>query len=195
MALKIAKGQGLKIQKADGSALNRVRLDLFWNEDGPKKPYDLDGTVLAVDITNGLPGQHVGEQYVCFYHQQVTQYAKHLKGDNRNGQGSGADEQILIDLAQVPTNANFLPLLVTIDSARQRGQDFSQVSGARAELVNDESGEVLATIELERMDAGTLGVLFAGIQREGNGWKIQNISQGYPKEFGEFLNLFGIATE
>lgn len=193
--LKVAKGQGLAIKKADGSALNKVRLDLFWNEDGPKKPYDLDATVLAVDVTNGLPGVHVGEQYVCFYHQQITPYAMHLKGDNRNGNATGADEQIAIDLAVVPANANFLPLLITIDSARQRGQDFSQVSGARAELINDETGEALASLELTKMDAGTLGVLFAGIQREGNGWKIQNISQGYPKEFGEFLNLFGVATE
>lgn len=195
MALKIGKGSTMKITKADGSALNKIRLELSWNENGPKKPYDLDATVLAVDLSGGVPGVSVGDQYICYYHQPITPYAKHLKGDNRNGAGSGPDEVIAIDLAYVPANANFIPCILSIDEARKRGQTFADVDSAVAEMFNDETNEHLATIQLGSLEAGSIGALFAGLQRTPAGWEVVNVSQGFPKDLGEFFNLYGVDTE
>ena len=65
-------------------------------------------------------------------------------GDNRTGAGDGDDEQIIVNLAQVP--ANIKSLVFTVNSFT--GQNFSQIANATVRLVNAANNSEVARFNL-----------------------------------------------
>lgn len=189
-ALNLTKGSALSLKK-NGATIKKVRLDLSWDPDGKNPPYDLDVSVLG--LVGDQPGRCPSADLVCFFNQPKTAFAQHLKGDNRTGAGDGVDESLAIDLSALPSDVDFVPALVTMYNAAPLGQSFANVSSAKAEAYNAETGEHLATINLAKLDAGSMSCIFCAFKRTGNEWELVNVSQGYPKELGDFFALYGLA--
>lgn len=194
MALSVLKtGQSLSVVKADGSALNRIRVELSWNESGPKSPYDFDVFALEVNQNAGSPGigKGVGESRVCYFNQKQTPAIVH-SGDNRTGAGDGPDETLIIDLSKVDSVTNLIPVVITLYEGPQRGQDFQQTQGAEAVLVNDETGERLALVKLADLAQGSTGAVIAALDKSSGAWKFTAVNQGFPgKQIGDFFTLYG----
>jgi tellurium resistance protein TerD len=205
MALSVVKGSALSVTKANGTPLHKIRLELSWDPPGvnnskidPKtgRPFDYDYDITAVIVNSaagGPLGKGIGEEHVCYFNQKSTPAFAHTKGDSKNGVDAGKPDEIIEgDLSKIPANGDAVPLIITIYEAGLRGQTFDQVPNAKAELFDNETGEMLATFPLAKLDAGSTSALFAVIKRDGAGWKIENASQGFAgKEIGDFFALFG----
>lgn len=136
----------------------------------------------------------MGDFGVCFYGQPETPAIK-AAPDNRNGVSADGepDEVLTIDLSQVPANANVIPVFITIHEAVQRGQTFADVQDPHAILKDTDTGEVLARVDLTGLAPGSTGAIFAVLKREGAGWKVENVSMGFPgKDLLAFLALYGV---
>jgi tellurium resistance protein TerD len=205
MALSVTKGSSLSIVKTNGSVLNKIRLELSWDppvnnnsaidaKTGRPYEYDYDITAVVVNSTGGGPlGKGIGEEHVCYFNQKTTPAFAHTKGDSRNGfDAAKPDEVIEGDLSKIPASGDAVPLIITIYEAGVRKQCFDHVPNAKADLFDNETGELLATFPLAKLDAGSTAALFAVIKRDGAGWKLENASQGFAgKEIGDFFALFG----
>ncbi len=194
MALNVLKtGQSLNVVKADNSALNHVRIELSWNADGaPKPPYDFDVTALEVNQNAGTPGvgKAIDESRVCFFNQKETPAIVH-SGDNRTGSGDGADETINIDLSKVDPATNLIPVLITLYDALKRGQTFQQTKGAKCELFNAESGELLAVVDLPDLTPGSTAAIISAFDKSSGAWKFVAVNQGFVgKEIGNFFEAY-----
>lgn len=191
MALQTLKsGSSLKIRKDDGSALNKVRVEITWDANGPRKPYDLD--VTAIEVTGGVIDQSMGtgvaESRVCYFGQKTTP-AMNLDGDNRTGGG----ETIKVDLSKVDSTTDLIHFIVTIYDGHVKGQDFTQIKGAKAVLVNDETNQPLAETYLDTTSAGTTAVLFSALVKDVNGWNFAAINQSFQgKQIVDFFKLLGL---
>lgn len=204
--LNIAKGKSvLNLRKKSGAVLSRVLVELMWDTDGPKKPYDLDATALTAnaDLSNPADfGRATSISDVCFFNQPITPNIKHLKGDNRDGSNTASegpdapDEVLEINLATT-VGANTIPVFITLNDENNLGQTFDEVSAPRARLVDAETGDVLATADLTGMVPGSTAAIFVVFKKQADGnWSFENVSQGFPgKDLGDFLGLYGIATE
>ena len=85
----------------------------------------------------GSNGKCPTEKEFIFYGnlEHPTGCVKHM-GDNLTGSGEGDDEQIMVDLTQVPSDIERIAFTVTIYDADVRRQNFGQVSNAFIRIVD-----------------------------------------------------------
>ncbi|NJK38971.1 MAG: TerD family protein [Oscillatoriales cyanobacterium RM2_1_1] len=189
MAINLQKGQSIVLDKSEFD-LSRLTMGLGWDVAKPKggftglfggsKDFDLDGYAVLLD-TNGK---------VKDYKQDVIYYG-HLKsqdgtvvhsGDNLTGQGSGDDEQIIIQLNAIADRYSQILLGVSIYDAQPRKQHFGMVENAFVRAV-DASGKEIARYSLsgETSYTGKISMLMGEIYKENVQWKFKAL--GTPSEF------------
>ncbi len=192
MSLQLVKtGSSLPLTKADGQPSTKFVVELSWNANGPKAPYDFD--VIAAATSGGVVGQGLGKTpstaNFCYWGQKQTPGIS-LSGDNRDGQGDGVDEALTIDLTQLPAGVNQIPVVIEIHQAAARGQDMSQTKGATAVIRDVSTGAALAQVNLDTFGVGTTAVLMATIEVTGQTAKVHAVNQGFVgKDLNDFVQL------
>jgi stress response protein SCP2 len=187
MAINLEKGQRISLEK-EVPGLTKVMCGLGWDVAEAKKgflsmfsgtkDFDLDASVLCL---NGR-GKVAGQKDVIYYGNlsHTSGGITHL-GDNLTGAGAGDDEQVLVDLAKVPSTIQKLVFVVNIYDAYGRKQDFSQVRNAFVRLVNLDGNREIARYRLSDGDYhGQTSMIMAELFRDDQGkWQMEAIGQGY----------------
>lgn len=184
--LSLSKGNNLSLTKTD-PGLRRAMIGLGWDpRTTAGEQFDLDASALLV----GANGRVRSNDDFIFYNQlQSADGAVVHQGDNRTGEGEGDDEQILIDLDAVAPDVERVVIVVTIDQADARRQNFGQVRGAFCRVVNDETGNEVVRFDLTEDAASETGMIFSEIYRYNGEWKFRAVGQGYA------TGLRGVATD
>jgi tellurium resistance protein TerD len=115
------------------------------------------------------------------------------QGDNRTGQGDGDDEKILIDLDAVASDIQKIVIVVSIDQADARHQNFGQVRDAFCRVVNQETDNEVVRYDLTEDAAAETCMIFAEIYRNNGEWKFRAVGQGYASGLHGVATDFGIA--
>ena len=93
-------------------------------------------------------------------------------GDNLTGDGEGDDEQIIVDLTRVPTQAKTIMFVVNSFT----GQNFSEIENAFCRIVNHSNNLEIARYNLSCNGSHT-AMLMAKIYRHNNEWKMHAIGE------------------
>ncbi len=211
MAISLKKGQGVSLKKNEND-LSRVTIGLGWDIREKKmtglfskkmdaEEYDLDviaflcgenGKVKNLGIyENGKPTL-VGGDVVFFNYMRHDSGQIWLTGDNKTGSGDGDDEQIIVNLNDLPEQYVKVIFVVQIYNGIKNKQNFGQVQNAfiRAE---DGKGREMVRFDLSggAQYENCCSMLFAELIREIGGWKFNAI--GTPSQsdsFAEFLKQY-----
>lgn len=194
-SISLSKNQSISLKKPDGSSLKKVFMGLSWKEGSPKvikdvvkpsfigkmfgqkeqevertekvNPIDLDSSVVCFDASGNKVDTVWFRQY-----EGLNGAIQHM-GDNRSGgTGVGDDERINIDLSRVPKDVS--TLVFTVNSFT--GQTFESVEMARCRLVDAETNEEKASIDLTASGKHK-GVIMAKLYRVGSEWEIKSIAE------------------
>jgi tellurium resistance protein TerZ len=173
MAVDLAKGQRLSLQKSGGGQLTRVFMGLGWDATarglfGRRKSVDvdLDASCLLFDARGALVDQ------VWFQQLRSADGSVQHTGDNLTGEGEGDDEVIVVDLTAVPPAV--ATLVFTVNSFT--GQDFSQVENAFCRLVDAAGPQQTEIARYELTGSGRHNAqIMAKVSREGAGWAMTAI--------------------
>jgi tellurium resistance protein TerZ len=158
MAVNLQKGQKISLEKEAGGTLRSVTMGLGWDVakrggffgfGGSSQSIDLDASCVMFDESN-RPLDVVWFRQLRSKDGSITH-----TGDNRTGAGDGDDEQIIVNLAEVP--AHVTALVFTVNSFT--GQDFSQVQNAFCRLVNQADGREVARFNLSSQGPHTAQIL------------------------------------
>lgn len=185
-SLTLSKGNNLSLTKAD-PGLTKAVVGLGWDPRTTSgEAFDLDASALLI----GHNGKVRSNDDFIFYNQLEAKdgSVKHL-GDNRTGEGDGDDEQILIDLTTVSADIDKVIIVVSIDQADARRQNFGQVRDAYCRVVNQDTEQEVVRYDLSEDAASETTMVFAEIYRNGAEWKFRAVGQGYAS------GLHGIATD
>jgi len=185
-SLTLSKGSNLSLTKAD-PGLSKALIGLGWDPRTTSgEAFDLDASALLV----GKNGKVRSNDDFIFYNQLEAKdgSVKHL-GDNRTGEGEGDDEQILINLNDVSADIDRVIIVVSIDQADARRQNFGQVRDAFCRVVNQDTDTEIVRYDLSEDAAAETTMIFAEIYRNGAEWKFRAVGQGYAS------GLYGIATD
>lgn len=128
MSVSLQKGQKVSLSK-ENAGLSQVIAGLGWDEVKrarkglfAPKPQPIDCDASALLLRNG---KLVDKADIIYFgnlrHKSGT--VQHM-GDNLTGAGDGDDEQIVIDLANLPAEYDRIVLVVNIYQAVQRQQHF-----------------------------------------------------------------------
>jgi tellurium resistance protein TerZ len=176
MTISLTKGQKVSLSK-DGGSLTRIFMGLGWDAakkggllgglfGGGTQDIDLDASCLVFDESGKLMDE------IWFNHLKGMNGAIIHTGDNLTGAGDGDDETIKVDLSRLP--GSIKSLVFTVNSFR--GQTFDKVANASCRVVDDVSGNELASFSLSESGPHT-GLVMAKIYRHNGEWKLHAIGE------------------
>lgn len=112
-------------------------------------------------------------------------------GDNLTGAGDGDDEQIVIDLANLPAEYDRIVLVVNIYQAVQRQQHFGLIENAFIRIVDAKTNQEMCKYNLTEDYSGMTAMIFGEIYRHNGEWKFNAIGQGTNDPgLGELVNRY-----
>lgn len=189
MAVNLQKGQKVDLTKGN-AGLSKVLIGLGWDTnrfDGPDFDLDASAFLLAEN------GKCASADDFVFYNnlKHVSGSVEHL-GDNLTGEGDGDDEQIKIDLGQVPASIHKIAITVTIHMAKERNQNFGLVSNAFVRVVDERTGAELLRYDLSEDYSIETALVFAELYRHGSEWKFAAVGQGFSDGLAGLVRLYGL---
>ena len=140
MPVNLTKGQKVSLTKGN-PGLRNVVVGLGWdvNQFDTGGDFDLDASAFLLSDSGKVSRQ---EDFVFYGNLAHPSGSVVHQGDNLTGVGDGDDEQIKIDLTQVPETISKIAFAVTIYDAEGRRQNFGQVNNAFIRIYDETSGEL-----------------------------------------------------
>lgn len=193
MPVCLQKGQKVSLTK-DNPGLSKVVVGLGWdvNQYDTGEAYDLDTAAFLLG-DNGKVTK--SEDFVFFGNLNHPSGAVMHQGDNLTGVGDGDDEQIKINLVQIPADITKIAFTVTIYNAEQRHQNFGQVGNAFIRIFNEDTGEEMLRYDLGEDFSIETAAVFGELYKHGNEWKFNAIGSGYQGGLAALCANYGVDTE
>ena len=185
MSISLQKGQKVSLSKEGREGLNRVVVGLGWDEAKKKggllgglfgsKPQAIDCDASALMLRGGrlLDGKDI----IYFGNLQHPTGAVRHMGDNLTGAGAGDDEQIVIQLQQVPAEYDRIVFVVNIYQAVQRNQHFGMIRNAFIRIVDARNNQELCRYNLSENYDNMTAMIFGEVYRNNGEWKFNAIGQ------------------
>ena len=181
MSVKLQKGQKVSLSK-ENVGLSRIIVGLGWDEVEQKrhgffapKPKPIDCDAFALLLKNG---KLTGKEDIVYF-------------GNLTGEGEGDDEQIVIDLNQVPSEYDRIVISVNIYQAEARNQHFGMIKNAFVRLVDARNNNEMCIYNLTENYSGQTAMLFGEVYRYNGEWKFSAIGQGTSdKSIGDFAKRY-----
>ncbi len=183
MAINLKKGQREVITS------KQFVIGLGWdsNESSNGKVFDLDASVFMLNANEKL----VADEYFVFYNNlKSPDGAVEHTGDNRDGEGEGDDESIIIDIGKLNPEVKEMIIVVTIDEAEAQGINFGQVRNSFIRIYEKANNEVIALYELEEDFSIETGVVFGRLYQRNGEWKFQAVGDGSNQGLAFYLNKY-----
>ncbi|AEI11172.1 MULTISPECIES: TerD family protein [Cellulomonas] len=191
MGVSLSKGGNVSLTK-EAPGLRSVVVGLGWDvRTTTGTDFDLDAAALLVDPA----GRVLSDKHFVFFNNLKSPdgSVEHL-GDNLTGEGDGDDEQLRVDLANVPADVDKIVFPVSIYDGEGRGQSFGQVRNAFIRIVNGDGGTEIARYDLSEDASTETAMIFGEVYRNGAEWKFRAVGQGYASGLAGIARDFGVTV-
>lgn len=194
MAVSLEKHGKVSLKKEDGSALLHVLVGMGWDVNRYDGGGDFDLDVSA--FLRGANGKvRTDKDFVFYGNADDADMSVHYMGDNRTGAGDGDDEQILIDLSNVPADVEKISITCTIYDAEARKQTFGAVENAYIHIYDADTNVEMVRYDLTE-DKDTETALVVGELYRYNGeWKFTAIGEGFNDGLAGLCRSYGLDVE
>ena len=176
MSVSLVKGQKINLSK-EIEGLSKVVVGLGWDAArkglfGATHDIDCDASAIVLGTNDSYKGvAYYGERRIkngCVLHH----------GDNLTGVGTGDDEQITVDLKNMPSDVEKVVFVVNIYGCDSRKQDFGMIKNAFIRLVDASSNKEICRYNLSENYSGKTAMVFAEVYKKDNEWRFNAIGQG-----------------
>lgn len=193
MPISLQKGQKVSLTKGN-PGLKKVVVGLGWdvNQFDTGGDFDLDAAAFLLGDSGKVAKS---DDFVFYGNLTHPSGAVQHMGDNLTGAGDGDDEQIKIDLTQVPENITKIAFTATIYEPEQRRQNFGQVNNAFIRIYNEETGEEMLRYDLGEDFSIETAVVFGELYKNNNEWKFNAIGSGYQGGLAALCANYGVDVE
>lgn len=173
--------QSLKYsQKANQRVLVGLRWDpqtlpfyLRWITPRSAHNFDLDLTCYIYNDHGDFTGIVSGEELVC----EDSSGAVYHSGDDRTGEYGHDDEQIAVELLNLPEDIAHIVFVVTCKSAHH----FDKVENPFIRLADAKTEENQLETDLSK-DGKHDAFIFVRLYKEGSTWMVENVNEFFDKD-------------
>ncbi|MBR6770435.1 MAG: TerD family protein [Lachnospiraceae bacterium] len=193
MPVNLTKGQKVSITKGN-PGLSKVVIGLGWdvNQFDTGGSFDLDTAAFLLTDSGKVS---TSEDFVFFGNLVHPSGSVQHMGDNLTGAGEGDDEQIKINLSQIPEHISKIAFTVTIYEAETRHQNFGQVNNSFIRVYNEETGEEILRYDLGEDFSIETAAVFGELYKHNGEWKFNAIGSGYQGGLAALCANFGVDVE
>lgn len=192
MAVSLTKGQKVDLTKGN-PGLSKIIVGLGWdtNKYDGGADFDLDAAAFLLNAEGKVTSDG---DFVFYRNLKHTSGAVEHLGDNLTGEGDGDDEQIKINLKDVPAAIEKIDLTVTIYEADTLNQNFGQVSNAYIRIVEESTGRELIRYDLGEDFSVETAVVVGEFYRYKGEWKFNAIGGGFRGGLEALCNNYGVRS-
>ena len=183
MAINLQKGQRQTINAP------KFTIGLGWdaNSSSTGGNFDLDASIFVLGESKKL----LSDQHLIFYNNLTSpDSAVEHTGDNLTGAGDGDDEQIKVDLSKIDAKATEICIVVTIDEAESRRQNFGQVRNSYVRIFDADTNAEILKYELEEDFSIETAIEFGRIYKKNDKWKFEAVGVGMKGGLADYLNKY-----
>lgn len=195
MSINLKKGGNIILSKASDSTLNKLIVGLGWDPvEQPQSKglfkwlkkdkaddFDCDASAILLNsngkLASGMPwaGDNKLDKDVVYFGnlKHFSGCVEHM-GDNL----TGGEEQIFVNLANLPTDYNEIVFVVNIYHAIQRNQHFGMIKNAFIRIVDGETKKELCKYNLTEDYGGYTSMIFGKMSYTSGGWQFVAIGEG-----------------
>ncbi|MBQ6759196.1 MAG: TerD family protein [Selenomonadaceae bacterium] len=185
MAISLQKGQKVSLKKSDGKKLSKLMVGLGWDAAQQKGGFfgKLFGSTPNIDCDASVfvcqGGKFVDSDDLVYFRnlKHRSGAIKHM-GDNLTGDGEGDDEQIFVDLDEIPNRYDKLIFVVNIYDAVSRKQHFGMIRNAYIRIIDNDTHEELCRFNLSDDYTDMLSMIAGEVYRYKDEWKFNAIGSG-----------------
>ncbi|MET9804639.1 TerD family protein [Streptomyces sp. NPDC006368] len=189
MGVSLSKGGNVSLTK-EAPGLTAVTVGLGWDvRTTTGTDFDLDASAILVSAEGKVRND---QDFVFFNNLKSADGSVEHTGDNLTGEGEGDDEQVKVDLANVPADVAKILFPVSIYDAENRQQSFGQVRNAFIRVVNQAGGAEIARYDLSEDASTETAMVFGELYRHGTEWKFRAVGQGYASGLRGIAQDFGV---
>lgn len=152
--INMEKGQTIDLKKEDWASIAKIRVGLGWDV-SEWKTMDLDLFVVRKS-----------DKKVAYFNERNALTGVLLSEDNLTGEGDGDDEFAVFNAPAMPDGTYVVCL--NIYNGRQKGQSFSNVQNAVANVYNHETNEVIATFKVTENGGDNTALVVGEIEDMGD---------------------------
>jgi len=188
MGISLSKGGRIDLSK-EAPSLQKVALGLGWdtNSSDTGVDFDLDVSLFMLNNRGKIPK----DEYFVFYNNLTSPDGSTVhQGDNRTGDGDGDDEAIFIELSKIDSSIEELVIVVTIDEADIRKQNFGQVENSFIRLYDIETNKEIAKYELDEDFSNEIAVEFGRLYKKSGSWRFKAVGAGFNSGLQGFVDKF-----
>ncbi len=184
MSVNLSKGQKVNLSK-QRYGLSTVMVGLGWDEveqkrglfGRVKKQEDIDCDAFAILLgydgkvlhhTNSVKECTVFFNNLCWPNGSI----RHM-GDNLTGAGEGDDEQIFVDLNNVPNDVGCIVFAVNIYDAFKKNQHFGMIRNAFIRVVDNDRQVELCRFNLSENYWDKTALIAGALMRTNEGWEFR----------------------
>lgn len=190
MPINLSKGQKVDLTKGNPS-LQKIMVGLGWdiNAFDSGTAFDLDAAAFMLGDNGKCP---TDKEFVFYGNLKHSSNSVEHMGDNLTGEGEGDDEQIKIDLKNIPANISKIAFTVTIYDAENRRQNFGQVSNSFIRIVDEMTNTELIHYDLGEDFSIETAVVVGELYRSNGEWKFNAIGSGFQGGLAALCGYYGI---
>lgn len=193
MAVNLAKGQRISLEKEAGKKLSTIAMGLGWGKRTEQTSGFLGFGKSAKEVAVDLDASCIlfdgdGNQVDQVWFQQLRSQDGSIthSGDDLTGGGSADDpnETIVVNLTAIP--ASVTNIVFTVNSFT--GEDFTGIPNAFCNIVDEQSNSEFARFNLSLEGGSVTAMIMAKLYRHGGEWKFQALGErAGGKTFHELL--------
>ena len=192
MGVNLSKGQRVKLGKDMPLALIGLGWDVNKYDGG--NDFDLDASAFLLDSNGKVRND---SDFIFYGNLKHSSGAVCHTGDNRTGEGDGDDEVLIIDFGKIPSDIQKIAITVTIYEAKERNQNFGQISNAYVRVARMANENDLTGIEELRFDlvedfSIETALVVCEIYRNGSDWKFNAVGAGYQGGLEALCRTYGV---
>lgn len=189
MTINLEKGGNVNLTK-EAPGLAKMLIGLGWDARATAgAEFDLDGSVFMLKADGKVRGDL---DFIFYNNLKSADGSVTHTGDNRNGEGDGDDESLVIELGKIPVSIEKIAVCVTIHEALARQQNFGMVSNAFIRCVDIGNDREIARYDLSEDGSVETAMIFGEIYRYNGDWKFRAVGQGFSGGLGPLARFYGV---
>lgn len=189
-------GNGVVLKKGQKTSLSQmcpgldlIQVGLGWDLGPGGVGYDLDVEAFML----GANGRVIGDDWFVFYNQPNSpDNSIQLLCDSTTGAGDGDDEIIQVKLSQVNTQVAKIIFIVSINEAKERGYNFSNVANAYVRITDVKTGRELVRFSLTDYYSTVCSMMVGEVYKHNNEWKFNPIGDGTSDDLIGLCTRYGV---
>ncbi|EIS9209916.1 TerD family protein [Clostridioides difficile] len=187
MSINLSKGDKIDLKKSN-PGLSNILVGLGWDPvqqsgggffkslfGGGQADIDCDASVFMLNQEGKLSGI---KDLIYFGNLKSACKSVLHTGDNLTGEGTGDDEQILVNLDKVPSNIHKLLFVVNIYNCVDRKQHFGMIENAYIRVEDQGNKKDIAKYNLSDNYSEKTTLIVGAIYRKDGSWQFKAIGEG-----------------